>query len=67
MLRQGIVLKVDEFGVEAAAVTSVIIEPTSQPIVNVNFHVDQPFACFLYDSQLRIPLLATRVIHPKEL
>ncbi|VDP71658.1 unnamed protein product [Echinostoma caproni] len=64
MLRQGTVLKVDETGIEAAAATAVVTVPTSALRATVDFHVDQPFVCFLYDAELQIPLLAARIARP---
>lgn len=64
VLKQGTVLRVDEFGVEAAAATSATVDTTSLFRPSVEFHVDQPFVCFIYDSELHIPLLAARISHP---
>ncbi|TPP60406.1 Serpin [Fasciola gigantica] len=64
LLKQGTVLKVDEIGVEAAAATSAVAVPTSIVNPTVEFHVDQPFVCFVYDSELHIPLIAARVSRP---
>ncbi|CAH8857629.1 unnamed protein product [Trichobilharzia szidati] len=57
-------LKVDESGVEAAAVTSPILVPVSFIRSEIDFHVNQPFVCFIYDQQLAMPLLAAQVIEP---
>ncbi|THD24816.1 Serpin protein [Fasciola hepatica] len=64
LLKQGTVLKVDEIGVEAAAATSAVAVPTSILNPTAEFHVDQPFVCFVYDSELHIPLIAARVSRP---
>nr|CAH8853236.1 unnamed protein product [Trichobilharzia regenti] len=57
-------LKVDESGVEAAAVTSPILVPVSFIRSEIDFHVTQPFVCFIYDQQLAMPLMAAQIIEP---
>lgn len=65
VLKQGVVLKVDENGVEVAAVTAGVAVPTSAIIPDADFHVTHPFVCMIYDEQLHIPLIAARVSSPE--
>ncbi|TPP60407.1 Neuroserpin [Fasciola gigantica] len=66
MMIQGAVLKVNEAGVEATAATAMMAVPMSLLVPNVQFHVDQPFVCFIYDRHLKMPLYAARVTNPRE-
>ncbi|CAH8537562.1 unnamed protein product [Dicrocoelium dendriticum] len=65
LLKQGVVLKVDENGVEAAAVTAAVAVPMSAIIPSADFHVNHPFVCMIYDEQLHIPLVVARVFSPE--
>lgn len=59
------VLSVDEKGIEAASVTGGLIAATSLPApAEVEFHVKHPFACFIYDKSLKMPLLVARINNP---
>lgn len=66
MMKQGAALKVNEAGVEATAVTGMVAVPMSLLVPDVQFYVDQPFACFIYDRHLKMPLFAARVTNPQE-
>ncbi|CAH8553686.1 unnamed protein product [Heterobilharzia americana] len=57
-------LKVDESGIEAAAVTSPILVPVSFIRSEIDFHVTHPFICFIYDQQLSMPVMAAKVVEP---
>ncbi|CAL8098089.1 unnamed protein product [Calicophoron daubneyi] len=64
LLKQTIVLKVDEVGVEAAAVTHSSMLTAARVDPQIGFYVDQPFVCFIYDEQFQIPIVASRVRQP---
>uniref|UniRef100_A0A183B2L5 SERPIN domain-containing protein n=1 Tax=Echinostoma caproni TaxID=27848 RepID=A0A183B2L5_9TREM len=66
MMKQASVLKVTEAGVEATAVTGVVVVPMSLVLPDVEFHADHPFVCFVYDRELQMPLFAARVTNPKK-
>ncbi|VDP90716.1 unnamed protein product [Echinostoma caproni] len=66
LMKQSSVLKVNEEGVEAAAVTGMAVVPLSLTVPKVEFHVNHPFVCFIYDRELRLPLFAARVTNPQQ-
>lgn len=59
-------LKVDEFGAEAAAVTSVGIVETSLPIIEKEIVMDRPFMVVLHDYSDGTILFAGLVNDPKQ-
>lgn len=65
LFKQSSVLKVDEAGVEAAAVTGAVAVPMSAVFTDIEFYVTHPFVCFIYDNSLQMPLFAARILEPK--
>ena len=59
-------LKIDEFGAEAAAVTSVGIVETSLPIIEKEIVMDRPFMVVLHDYTDGTILFAGLVNDPKQ-
>lgn len=64
-VKQDAVVKVDEKGTEAAAVTSIGIEATSVPMYDFQLRVDRPFYYFIRDNKTGILLFAGYVSEPK--
>ncbi|KAM7540204.1 hypothetical protein Aperf_G00000029510 [Anoplocephala perfoliata] len=64
--KQVAVLEVDESGVKAAAVSGFNIMPMSLPPPPIEFTVDQPFYCAIYDSELDMPLFIARIADPRQ-
>nr|CDS32008.2 Estrogen regulated protein EP45 [Hymenolepis microstoma] len=64
--KQVAMMEVDEAGVKAAAVSGLNIMPMSIPPPATPFHVDQPFYCAIYDSQLDMPLFIARIVNPRQ-
>jgi len=65
--KQKAVLEVNEDGVKAAAVSGMSIMPMSMLYPEVEFTVNEPFFCAIYDSELRMPLFVAKVVEPKKL
>ncbi|CAH8583038.1 unnamed protein product [Schistosoma rodhaini] len=57
-------LKLNENGIEATAVTSPIFVPISAILPDIDFNVNHPFICFIYDQQLTMPIIAAKIIEP---
>ncbi|XP_018646423.1 serpin, putative [Schistosoma mansoni] len=58
------ILKLNESGIEATTVTSPIFVPISAVLPDIDFNVNHPFICFIYDQQLTMPIIAAKVIEP---
>ncbi|TGZ75873.1 hypothetical protein CRM22_000124 [Opisthorchis felineus] len=65
MVKQGAVLSVSEIGVEPAGVTASISGASTRLEPTVEFIVDQPFVCMIYDEQFKLPVFTARVIRPQ--
>lgn len=64
-VKQDAVIKVDEKGTEAAAVTSIGIEATSlPPPPQFEFVADRPFYYFIKDNSTGVILFAGQVVQP---
>ncbi|CAH8583019.1 unnamed protein product [Schistosoma rodhaini] len=57
-------LKLNESGIEATTVTSPIFVPISAILPDIDFNVNHPFICFIYDQQLTMPIIAAKIIEP---
>jgi serpin B len=57
-------VKVDLYGTEAAAATSVIIRLTAMPSQEISVKIDRPFAFFLVDPENKAILFAGSFVHP---
>lgn len=64
---QKVVVKVDEEGTEAAAVTGIIMKTTSTAVAPppVDFVVDRPFFWVIWHTETRSPLFTGRVVDPR--
>lgn len=58
------VLKVDEKGTEAAAVTSVDFRVTSLPVYDFTFKADRPFIAVIRDDVTEALLFVGAIVHP---
>ncbi|KER26917.1 hypothetical protein T265_05904 [Opisthorchis viverrini] len=65
MVKQGAVMSVNEIGVDPAGVTASISGASTRLEPTVEFIVDQPFVCMIYDEQLKLPVFTARVIRPQ--
>ncbi|OON20565.1 serine proteinase inhibitor, partial [Opisthorchis viverrini] len=61
MVKQGAVMSVNEIGVDPAGVTASISGASTRLEPTVEFIVDQPFVCMIYDEQLKLPVFTARV------
>ena len=60
------VIKINENGSEAAAVSALLVAKSSGPIVLKEFIVDRPFLMFIVDLSTKLPLFAGRIVDPSE-
>ena len=58
------VVKVDEFGTEAAAVTSIGMDAMAAPVEPIQVHFDRPFAYAIVDLDTGLPLFIGQVDNP---
>ncbi|KAG5451996.1 Glia-derived nexin [Clonorchis sinensis] len=65
MVKQGAVMSVNEIGVEPTGVTASISGASTRLEPTVEFIVDQPFVCMIYDEQFKLPVFTARVIRPQ--
>lgn len=59
------VLKVDETGTEAAAVTSVEVRVTSAPVLRFSFRADRPFLLAIRDDETGALLFTGAIVDPR--
>lgn len=59
------VLKVDEEGTEAAAVTSIDVRVTSMPMYQFNFKADRPFMLAIRDDETQALLFVGSIMNPQ--
>lgn len=63
-VKQDAVIKIDEEGTEAAAVTSIGIEATSVFVPEFTFRADRPFLYFIRDNASGVILFAGQIVNP---
>nr|CDS32010.1 Estrogen regulated protein EP45 [Hymenolepis microstoma] len=63
--KQVAMMEVNETGVKAAVVSGLNVMPMSLPSPANPFHVDQPFYCAIYESQLDLPPFIAHIVDPR--